>query len=110
VKFTYIPLGIARFVDENDVSHPIEGNYIYGVKVASGPASGRVLGLVQENPSLKNKWTAVAATGDTFPAVDFEQGLWPMARGRGGFGSKREAAVWLLGVSDARQSWFNEEN
>lgn len=108
VRFTYVKLGVARIVDDNDVSHPIEGNYIWGVKVKSAYSDngGRVLGLVQENPSLRNVWVAVAAMGDTFPHVDLEKGLWSMTPGRNGFGSKREAAVWLQGVHDTRQSWF----
>lgn len=105
MKFEYVKLGVARIIDERGTSHPIEGNYIYGVKERG---TGRVLGLVQENPSLPNKWRAVAATGSTFPAVDYERGVWQMTPGRSDFGSKREASVWLLGASDARQSWFSE--
>lgn len=111
MKFAYVKLGVARLVDDRDVSRPIDGNYIYGVRTASprSDSNSHVLGLVQENPSIRNVWCAVAATGDTFPHVDFEHGLWSMPHGRSGFGSKREAAVWLQGVHDSRQSWFEEE-
>lgn len=109
MKFKYIPLGVARIVDGDGTSHPIEGNYIHGVKLVTADGSDPVLGLVQENPSLTNKWRAVAARGDTFPAVDYERGVWLMEPGRSDFGSKREAAVWLLGTHDARQAWFTED-
>lgn len=109
MKFQYIKLGVARIVDGDGVSHPIAGNFIYGVKLKTADGRGQVLGLVQENPSLTNKWRAVAAQqDDRFPSVDFTRGVWLMEPGRSDFGSRREAAVWLLGASDARQVWFKE--
>ena len=110
MKFTYVQLGLTRLVDDDGREHPIPGNWIYRVDIGSGPSQGRVLGMVQENPSVKNVWVAVAVRNGVLPAVDYRQGLWPLKPGRNGFGSKREAAVWLLGVSDARQSWFDEED
>lgn len=110
MKFTYVKLGIARIIDEDDVSHPIEGCYIWGVRIRTDAGPGRVLGLVQNHPTLTNQWHAVASLGgDTFPAVDFNKGLWQMTPGCSGFGSKREASVWLKGASDARQPWFTQE-
>lgn len=109
MKFKYVTLGVARIVDGDGTSHPIEGNYIYGVKRVTADGKGQVLGLVQENPSLKNKWRAVAALGDTFPPINYERGVWDMTPGHSDFGSKREAAVWLAGAYDARQPWFTQE-
>lgn len=84
------------------------GTRIYGVTIDEGN-SRRVLGFVQEDPTAPNKWRAVAATdGAYYPAFDYDNGLWAVEPGRGEFGSKREAAVWLLGASDARQTWFKE--
>jgi hypothetical protein len=108
MQFEYIKLGIARLVDTHDpeVSHPIEGNYIFGVKLKVPNDKGRVLGLIQENPYAPGVWRAVMATADTFPPVVFERGLWDMTPGRTGFKTMRAAALWMLGAYDARQAWF----
>jgi hypothetical protein len=106
MEFEYIRLGVACFVDGEGTLRPITGNYIQGVKVKVRDGRALVLGLVQENPSVPGDWRAVAATSDSFPAVNYEQGLWPMTPGRSGFRSRRAACLWLLGVHDARQAWF----
>jgi hypothetical protein len=106
MEFSYVRLGVARFVDNDGMSHPIEGNYVQGVKLKGHGVPDAVLGLVQENPSVPGEWRAVAAMADHFPAVDFERGLWPMTPGRSGFRSRRAACLWLLGVYDAQQAWF----
>lgn len=84
------------------------GTRIYGVTTGENNRC-RVLGCVQEYPAAPNKWRAVASPDDrTFPAFDYNNGLWGVEPSQEGFGSKREAAVWLLGASDARQTWFKE--
>lgn len=108
-RFAYTKLGVARLAD-NEHGHtsiPIPGNYIWSVTTGTGEYR-RVLGLVQEDPSLPNQWRAVASLDPkSYPTVDFARGLWSMHPGRSGFGSKREAAVWLLGMSDAlAYAWF----
>lgn len=118
MEFVYVKLGIARFVDTEGNPHPIDGNYIFGVRTVNADGSkGHVLGLVQQNPAsgiypnavLPVEWRAVASYSDgVFPRVDFDRGLWDMTPGRSGFKNRRVAAVWLLGASDARQAWFNE--
>ena len=118
MKFDYVKLGIARFVDTDGTAHPIEGNYIYGVRMVNADGSrGRVLGLAQQNPAsgiypgavIPTEWRAVASHSDgVFPAVDFDRGLWDMTPGRSGFKDRRTASLWLLGASDARQAWFTE--
>lgn len=110
IKFTYISLGQTPFIDNDGNRCPLPGVRIYGVRAGEG-ADRRVLGLVQANPSpgLPNQWRAVAAIDPRrFPKVDFDRGLWEMTPGRSGFGSKREAAVWMLGVSDTMQTWFKD--
>lgn len=110
IKFTYTNLGQLSFTDNDGERHPLPGVRIYGVSTGEGEHR-RVLGLVQANPApeLPNQWRAVAALDSKrFPAVDFDRGLWEMTPGRSGFGSKREAAVWMLGVSDTTQTWFKD--
>ena len=75
---------------------------VYSVTLAMNGNAVRLLGLAQANPSIPEQWIAVPTLDPaSLPTVDPEQGLWGVRPGRGGFGSKREAAVWLLGVSDA---------
>jgi hypothetical protein len=109
MQFTYTRLGAVRLPEEDRDSAPRIWVHSAALRLPGG-GEGPVLGLIQENPSIRNVWCAVAAMNGTLPAVDYDTGLWSMPHGRGGFGSKREAAVWLLGVRDAGQSWFNEEN
>lgn len=109
VKFEYVKLGAALMVpgDQPDgPGVPIEGNYVWGVKGVRPDGATYVLGVVQENPSVPGYFRAVAAPGDTFPAIDFKRGVWEMTPGRSGFLNKRTAAIWLLGAYDARQAWF----
>lgn len=75
---------------------------VYSVALTMNGDEVRLLGLAQANPSFPEQWMAVATLDHgSLPTVDPEQGLWGMRPGRGGFGSKREAAVWLLGMADA---------
>lgn len=106
MKFAYTRLGAVRLPDQGDAP-PLRVYSVHPLRThgTREPA----IGLVQENPSMRNVWCAVAAEDGTLPDVDYGTGLWFMPHGRGGFGSKREAAVWLLGVRDAGQSWFNSE-
>lgn len=76
---------------------------VYSVTLAMNGNAVRLLGLVQENPSFPNKWIAAASPdASTPPRFDPESGLVFLKRARGGFVSKNHAAMWLLGVSDAR--------
>ena len=108
MKFRYVPLGQLRLQDDHG-SPVATDRWIYRVEIRSGVDYGRVIGLVQENPSLRNVWLAVPARDGVLPAVDYRQGLCALKPGRGGWGSKREAAVWLAGTSDAQQGWFWSE-
>lgn len=111
MEFTYVDMGQATMIDEDDREYPVKGSRIYGVKTRPMRNSGIpsvVLGLVQVNPITRD-WRAVAAHADgVFPAVKMSAGLWPMHPGRSGFKSRKEACVWLLGAHDARQAWFTE--
>jgi hypothetical protein len=106
-KFTYTKLSQTSMIDADDRRVPLTGNFIFGVTTGEGEHL-RVLGLVQPNPSFPNQWRAVVSLDPkSYPTVDYDKGLWQMTPGRSGFGSKREAAVWLLGASDATQTaWF----
>lgn len=106
LRFEYTRLGQARLlVGDGEESHPIEGNYIYGVRRVTNMGTS-VLGLVQENPAVPGLWRAVVAPGDTFPVVDYTRGLWSMTPGRTGFANRRTAALYLLGMKDAQTEWF----
>lgn len=88
---------VARVPLDNGTDLPV-----YSVALAVNGEAVRLLGLAQANPSIPEKWLAVATLDPASPpTVDPERGLAGMRPARGGFGSKREAAVWLLGMSDA---------